>query len=65
MPLYNFICYSCKNKFEKIVKTSDEEVRCNCGSLAQKLFPNTMNFILKGTCWEKDGYSKENKNAKS
>ena len=65
MPLYNYKCHKCKKEFERIVKNKDDLVFCECGYTSERQVINSINFRLLGTCWEKDGYSKENKNAKS
>jgi len=57
MPLYDFKCSKCKKTFERIVKMDERWFCCDCGYLANRVFPNTFNFKLKGKGWEKDGYS--------
>lgn len=57
MPIYEYRCEKCGNKFEKIAKY-DDVVSCEiCGYVTKKV-PPLSNFQLKGKGWAKDGYSK-------
>jgi putative FmdB family regulatory protein len=39
MPLFEYTCEKCTNKFERLVLTSNSEVRCPiCQSQVKKLF---------------------------
>ena len=70
MPLYEYECQKCGNKFEKIVKfnspnptctlaipTVDNNVLERCDGETKKLISKS-NFKLKGEGWYKDGYTK-------
>ena len=49
MPLYDYVCYTCGNSFEKLRRVSDDdrEVRCpECGSERIERMPST--FAMKG-----------------
>ncbi|WP_243372425.1 zinc ribbon domain-containing protein [Geotalea sp. SG265] len=58
MPLYEYACTSCGNKFELRQKFSDEPAsECpSCGGPVQKLISQS-GFSLKGGGWYNDGYS--------
>jgi putative FmdB family regulatory protein len=36
MPIYEYLCESCGNKFEKLVRKSEEALECGCPSCGQK-----------------------------
>lgn len=58
MPLYEYACNSCGNKFELRQKFSDAPAsECpSCGGPVQKLISQA-GFSLKGGGWYNDGYS--------
>jgi len=58
MPLYDYVCPKCQRNFERLVKDKDEVIVCECGSIATRQMPNTLNFELKGLGWFKDGYAR-------
>ena len=61
--IYEFWCSNCNIKFEKQMKLTENvrEKECpKCSKMAKKV-PSLSSFQLKGTCWEKDGYSNCNK----
>ena len=61
MPVYEFFCKICENKFEDFVKMNTKELKCpKCGKISKKIISNST-FILKGSGWYIDGYSKEKK----
>lgn len=64
MPIYEYRCESCGKVFEFIQKFSDEPLtECpECTGCLSKLISNT-SFVLKGSGWYADGYSKGGKSA--
>ena len=68
MPLYVFQCSCCGKQQEIIQKYDDPFPECNNSEcLSNQGITNSMirlisntTFILKGSCWNKDGYTKEN-----
>jgi len=36
MPIYEYLCESCGNKFEKLVRRSDDALEAGCPSCGQK-----------------------------
>lgn len=61
MPIYPYKCKGCGNTFDKYQKTFDEKVVCSkCESEnVERLSVNSFDFVLKGTSWYKDGYTKK------
>ena len=58
MPLYEYVCESCQNDFEKLVRLSDPVPPCpECGAEDVKKKISASAFSLKGGGWYKDGYS--------
>lgn len=53
MPIYEYECKKCANKQEKIVKKSEDKVKCDeCGSTElNRMFPTGTNFKLMGRGW--------------
>ena len=66
MPLYEFICKSCDNHFEQIVKISQvTQVSCpECGDNKVSKKTSRPSFHLKGDGWYKDGYESKSKEVK-
>lgn len=61
MPLYEFVCSKCGNKFDDIVSIDTKEAVCEkCGGVADKVM-SAPSFILKGGGWAADNYSKSSK----
>ncbi len=59
MPLYEYVCESCSNRFEKLMRMSDAKPDCpECGAAEVKKQVSAAAFSLKGGGWYKDGYSK-------
>lgn len=60
MPLYEFVCNTCKKEDELLLKFDEPPPACkNCsGDLVKKISVSA--FHLKGGGWYKDGYSKQN-----
>ena len=53
MPIYEYECLTCKIRFEKIQKISDEPIRIcqECNSDAVKKLISATSFRLKGQGW--------------
>jgi len=51
MPTYDYKCKSCENVQEEIHSLKDSpEIKCNkCGSVCEKTFSPSGNFVLKGS----------------
>jgi len=62
MPIYEYSCKSCGDKFECMQRISEAPVApCpRCGTTADRMISQT-SFALKGSGWYKDGYSKGKK----
>ena len=63
MPIYEYQCTSCNDKFEIIQKFFDDPLTIckKCNGRLIKLVSNT-SFCLKGKGWYKDAYSGESNN---
>ena len=58
MPIYEWKCPKCGNKFEALVPPEPRLIGCiNCGLLMKRVI-SISNFHLKGSGWAKDGYNK-------
>jgi putative FmdB family regulatory protein len=56
MPLYDFVCLSCRHEMEKFIKLKSKNPKCpECGKRMVKAVSATT-FILSGKNWERDGY---------
>lgn len=64
MPLYEYQCKSCSNRFELRQKFSDAPAsECpECGGEVEKMISQS-GFALKGGGWYGDGYSSSSKPA--
>ena len=65
MPLYEYLCESCEERFEVIQKFSDEPLTIHekCGGPVRRLIsPSAFNF--KGSGWYVTDYAKGNGGAK-
>ena len=60
MPLYEYQCEACGNRFEKIVKFSDPPLEAcpACGGTVQKLLSSPA-FQFKGSGWYITDYAKK------
>lgn len=59
MPIYEYVCEHCENKFEenRSIKIDSSVTKCTkCGKEAKKIISSGA-FHLKGGGWYKDGYS--------
>jgi putative FmdB family regulatory protein len=66
MPLYDYRCKQCGERFEVIQKFSDEPLTVHekCGGEVERLIsPSALQF--KGTGWYVTDYAKKNGNSKS
>ncbi|MBI4828588.1 MAG: zinc ribbon domain-containing protein [Nitrospinae bacterium] len=61
MPIYEYVCEKCRQKFEVTQKISDKPLTRHtegkCGGKVKKLMSNNA-FHLKGTGWYKTDYAK-------
>lgn len=66
MPLYEYQCKACENKFELRQKFSDPPAtECpKCGGAVEKLISQTA-FSLKGGGWYAEGYSDKGKSSEA
>ncbi len=56
MPLYEYECDKCHEKFEQLVLIDENPPPCpKCGGETQKIVSQST-FQLKGGGWAKDGY---------
>ncbi len=66
MPIYEYVCVTCKNEFEVLYKShsavKDEEPQelCpKCGSrIKERVISKGTSFQLKGSGWARDKYGK-------
>lgn len=58
--IYDYTCPNCSINEEIITSIENRDVqKCKkCGQLLKRKEVNKTTFVLKGTCWEKDNYSK-------
>ncbi len=67
MPIYEYSCQDCGNKFSKLESiTSEDRIKTcpECGGKAKRIVSLT-SFHLKGGGWFSSGYSKETPNNKN
>jgi putative FmdB family regulatory protein len=59
MPIYEYVCEKCGKKYNVIFKIDEDQktIPCDCGHKEKKII-SVSSFVLKGTGWAKDGYSK-------
>ena len=49
MPLYQYECQNCKEKFEEFKPHKDNEItRCECGAIADKVIARGVLGVLRG-----------------
>ena len=60
---YTYQCSECGHQFDIIQKISDGPItQCEkCAGYVSKIISQPSSFILKGSGWFADGYSKEKK----
>ena len=60
MPVYPFFC-KCGNKIDVLsdIETKPDTIKCDlCNNDMYRDFSRqNLNFLLTGTCWERDGYT--------
>ena len=61
MPVYVYECPKCKKTAEIMSAWTQDGVKCMDCKIKMKRIIAPTNFILKGSGWAKDGYSKESK----
>lgn len=63
MPLYEYVCQTCRHEFELIQKFSEKPVRTcpACGKKKVIKKVSIAGFQLKGGGWYADGYTKTEK----
>ncbi|MFZ5906803.1 MAG: FmdB family zinc ribbon protein [Nitrospirota bacterium] len=66
MPIYEYECTHCGNRYEVMQKFSDEPLKhCTaCGGPLHKLISHT-SFVLKGTGWYVTDYASPNRKENS
>ena len=59
MPIYEYECDKCGEKIEVVQYVNEPPLeKCkSCGGKLKKLISHSK-FILKGSCWANDGYTK-------
>ena len=59
MPIYEYLCTSCRHEFEEVQKFSDPSLEeCpDCSKNSAERQVSVSSFHLKGGGWYKDGYS--------
>lgn len=60
MPLYTYMCTKCKKIIEqnRNIYNRDNYKKCFCKKGQLKRMIDLSNFMLKGSGWSKDGYTK-------
>jgi putative FmdB family regulatory protein len=64
---YDYACDSCGHEWEEEQSIHDDPIkRCPlCKKLkARRMISGGSGFILRGGCWERDGYSKDSSTGK-
>jgi putative FmdB family regulatory protein len=57
MPIYEYECQGCLEKFQKLMKLNQAAPDCpSCSSEDVKKQISIGSFVLKGGGWYKDGY---------
>jgi len=60
MPIYEYECLTCGTIFEAWASIKDKNSRehgcTKCKGIGKRIISKS-NFVLKGSGWEKDGYS--------
>ena len=65
MPIYEFVCEDCDCVFDRLQKYDDENPACpECTGNTAKII-SAPSFVLKGSGWYKDGYSKKPTNSET
>ena len=57
MPIYEYACDACGNRFEKLIRRKGMVPSCpSCGAENARKLVSASGFILKGSGWYKDHY---------
>lgn len=58
MPTYEYRCKDCNHEWEAVQKITAERLdKCPvCGGAPERLISGRPGFVLKGSCWGRDGY---------
>ena len=57
MPIYEYLCSECDERFQKLMKISQAAPDCpSCSGEDVKKQISIGSFVLKGGGWYKDGY---------
>ena len=57
MPIYEYLCQGCDERFQKLMKISQAAPACpSCSDEDVKKQISLGSFVLKGSGWYKDGY---------
>lgn len=57
MPIYEYACESCGERFDKLMSLNDPAPPCpSCGASEVRKLVTSASFVLKGSGWYKDGY---------
>ena len=61
MPIYEYECKKCKKTFEYYMNYKEKDIKIHCPNCFKKMkkIISLTSFSLKGSCWEKDGYTKK------
>ena len=66
MPIYEYECPTCSERFEKLVKMSDPTPACpKCEGTEVRKLVSAAAFVLKGGGWYKDHYGLKSSSSKS
>ena len=60
MPVYEYECVNCKLECERSCKIEerDDQLCDRCGGYLLRIV-SLPNFVLKGTCWTRDNWTKK------
>ena len=63
MPIYEYVCMTCGQEFEFLMKSTDKQklICPECAESTLKKKISKTNFVLNGDGWFKDGYSSHKK----
>jgi len=60
MPIYEYACESCGERFDKLMSLNDPAPPCPaCGAVDVRKLVSAASFVLKGSGWYKDLYGLE------
>ena len=62
MPIYQFICESCKKSFDTVVYSiKDLPLKCECGGELKRQFPDNVHHRYNGSGFHKTDYTDKDK----